>query len=220
MGGRWRPLGSALTRLQGGEGGGYSSRLHLKDHLLFLKEPQTWVYILTLLLIYWLGTWRRSLPSLGLSSRGHLWAQSQGPAILLTPHCNFQTVLVPPLQGPLSRDPPPPPSPSSVLSPSNSLDTFPHSLRLPSQLTVSPCTPSPGNVGGDLKIHAEGLFNRPAAWASDLLISRRFTSSVSSQTLTPLAHSRLPCPHQSPFSQSIGPEPSLPCPARPTCLTT
>lgn len=82
--------------------------LHLKDHLLFLKEPQTWVYILTLLLIYWLGTWRRSLPSLGLSSRGHLWAQSQGPAILLTPHCNFQTVLVPPLQGPLSRDPPPP----------------------------------------------------------------------------------------------------------------
>lgn len=215
MGGRWRPLGSALTRLQGGEGGGYSSRLHLKDHLLFLKEPQTWVYILTLLLIYWLGTWRRSPPSLGLSSRGHLWAQSQGPAILLTPHCNFQTVLVPPLQGPLSRDPPPPPSPSSVLSPSNSLDTFPHSLRLPSQLTVSPCTPSPGNVGGDLKIHAEGLFNRPARGP------QTSSSPDASLLLSPLRHSHpWLTPGCSVPTSLLSLSLSLPCPARPTCLTT
>lgn len=53
--------------------------LHLKDHLLFLKEPQTWVYILTLLLIYRLGIWRRSLPSLGLSSRGHLGLSHRAP---------------------------------------------------------------------------------------------------------------------------------------------
>lgn len=108
---------------------------------------------------------------------------------------------------------------SSVLSPSNSLDTFPHSLRLASQLTVSPSTPSPGNVWGDLKLHVEGLFIRSASWALDFLISRPFTSPISSQTLTPLAHSQLPCPHQSLFSQSVRPESSLPCPARPTCLT-
>lgn len=120
------------------------------------------VYIPTLLLISW-GVLSSRLPLwASFFSGGHLRLnhRAQGEsAIFLLLMATFKTFLFLLYRICLLVIPA---TPSSVLSPSNSLDPPSHWLRLKSQPSVSLFTPSPLIIWGDFKIHVEGPFNRPA----------------------------------------------------------